>query len=119
MAPYGGIILAERVETVEMRNTCASLGFGYFQGYFFSKPETLAKQDLSAAQLTILRLMNLLRDPDTTDVALEDAFRGDVSLTYKLLRSVNSAGMGGRGIVNCAADRSCFASVSGLLKKYP
>ena len=98
VAPYGGIILAERVETVEMRNTCASLGFGYFQGYFFSKPETLAKQDLSAAQLTILRLMNLLRDPDTTDVALEDAFRGDVSLTYKLLRSVNSAGMGGRGI---------------------
>ncbi|HPV76082.1 MAG TPA: HDOD domain-containing protein, partial [Gemmatimonadaceae bacterium] len=53
---------------------------------------------LSAAQITILRLMNLLRDPNTTDAALEEAFRGDVSLTYKLLRTVNSASMGGRGI---------------------
>jgi EAL and modified HD-GYP domain-containing signal transduction protein len=42
--------------------------------------------------------MNLLRDPDATDGAIEDAFRGDVSLTYKLLRTVNSASVGGRGI---------------------
>jgi EAL and modified HD-GYP domain-containing signal transduction protein len=98
VAPYGGTILAERVETQAMRDTCHAIGYRLFQGYFFSKPETLARRDLSAAQLTILRLMNLLRDPNTTDAALEDAFRTDVSLTYKLLRTVNSASMGGRGI---------------------
>lgn len=98
VAPYGGTILAERVETQAIHGSCAALGYGLFQGYFFSKPETLARRDLSAAQITILRLMNLLRDPNTTDAALEEAFRGDVSLTYKLLRTVNSASMGGRGI---------------------
>lgn len=98
VASYGGTILAERVETQEVKDTCQAIGYRLFQGYFFSKPETLARRDLSAGQLTILRLMNLLRDPDTTDAALEDAFRTDVSLTYKLLRTVNSASMGGRGI---------------------
>ena len=98
VAPFGGTILAERVETQGVHATCMALGYGLFQGYYFSKPETLARRDLSAGQITILRLMNLLRDPNTTDAALEEAFRGDVSLTYKLLRTVNSASMGGRGI---------------------
>lgn len=98
VAPFGGIILAERVETLEVRNLCASLGYGYFQGFYFSKPETVTTRDLSAAQLTILRVMNLLRAQGTTDVELEEAFRGDVSLAYKLLRTVNSAAVGGRGI---------------------
>jgi EAL and modified HD-GYP domain-containing signal transduction protein len=98
VAPHGGTILAERVETREVHSTCLALGYRLFQGYFYSKPETLARRDLSAAQLTILRLMNLLRDPDTTDEAIEDAFRTDVSLTIKLLRTVNSASLGGRGI---------------------
>ncbi|MEO7083712.1 MAG: EAL domain-containing protein [Gemmatimonadaceae bacterium] len=95
---FGGTVLAERVETREIRDRCATIGYGLFQGYYFSKPETLARRDLSAAQLTILRLMKLLRDPAVTDLALDDAFRCDVSLTYKLLRSVNSATLGGRGI---------------------
>lgn len=98
VASYGGLVLAERVETAEVRAQCEAAGYGLFQGYFFSRPETLAHRELSAGELTILRLMNLLRNPDTSDVALEEAFRTDVSLTYKLLRSVNSASRGGRGI---------------------
>ncbi len=100
VAPYGGMILAERVETQAVHSRCAELGYRLFQGYYFSRPETLAHRDLSAGQLTILRLMNLLRDPNATDGAIEEAFRGDVSLTYKLLRSVNAASLGGRGIAS-------------------
>jgi EAL and modified HD-GYP domain-containing signal transduction protein len=91
-------LLAERVETREVRTQCAALGFELFQGYFFSRPEILTKRDLSADEITIVRLMNLLRDPDTNDAKLEEAFRGNLSLTYKLLRAVNSAASGGRGI---------------------
>jgi c-di-GMP phosphodiesterase len=91
-------LLAERVETREVRAQCAALGFELFQGYFFSRPEILTKRDLSTDELTIVRLMNLLRDPNTSDLSLEDAFRGNLSLTYKLLRTVNSAALGGRGI---------------------
>ncbi|MEO7963483.1 MAG: EAL domain-containing protein [Gemmatimonadaceae bacterium] len=98
VAPYDVEVLAERVETVEVRDQCRASGYTLFQGYFFSRPETLTTRDLSAAQLTILRLMNLLRDPNATDSQIDDAFRGDLSLMYKLLRTVNSASMGGRGI---------------------
>jgi EAL and modified HD-GYP domain-containing signal transduction protein len=91
-------LLAERVETREVEQLCKALGFRLFQGYYYQRPEILSKKELSAGQLTILRLMNLLRDPNSSDVQLDDAFRGDVSLTMKLLRTVNSAAMGGRGI---------------------
>jgi EAL and modified HD-GYP domain-containing signal transduction protein len=98
VAPFGGTILAERVETKDVRDRCAQIGYRLFQGFYFSKPETLARRDLSAAQLTIIRLMKLLRDPNATDTEIDDGFRADLSLTYKLLRSVNSASLGGRGI---------------------
>jgi EAL and modified HD-GYP domain-containing signal transduction protein len=98
MEPYEVTLLAERVETSEVRRQCAELGFELFQGYFFARPEILSRRELSTDQLTIIRLMNVLRDPRSTDTAVEEAFRGDLSLSYKLLRAVNSAAMGGRGI---------------------
>ena len=42
--------------------------------------------------------MNLLRDENASDADIEEAFRSDPSLSYKLLRMVNSAALGGRGI---------------------
>lgn len=98
LRPFGMSLLAERVETREVEAKCKSLGFTLFQGYYYQRPEILIKRELPAGQLTILRLMNLLRDANSPDSKLEEAFRGDVSLTMKLLRTVNSAAMGGRGI---------------------
>ncbi len=98
LRPFGVTLLAERVETREVAAACRELGFTLFQGYFYQRPEILAKRELSAGQLTILRLMNLLRDANAHDGRLEEAFRGDLSLTMKLLRTVNAASMGGRGI---------------------
>ncbi|HVX39847.1 MAG TPA: EAL domain-containing protein, partial [Gemmatimonadaceae bacterium] len=95
-------LLAERVETATVRDMCASLGFELFQGYLFSRPETLTKADVSAGQLAIMRLMNLLQDPATTDAELEAAFQADVALCYKLLRIVNAAAVGGRGVSSIA-----------------
>jgi EAL and modified HD-GYP domain-containing signal transduction protein len=92
------VLLAERVETREVEQKCRSLGFTLFQGYFFQRPEILSRRELAAGQVAILQLMNTLRDVNSTDAQLEHAFRGDVSLTMKLLRTVNSASVGGRGI---------------------
>jgi EAL and modified HD-GYP domain-containing signal transduction protein len=100
LEPSGARLLAERVETAIMRNTCADLGYELFQGYLFSRPETLTKGDVSASQLATLRLLNLLQDPSTTDAALDAAFQSDLALCYKLLRIVNAAAIGGRGITS-------------------
>jgi EAL and modified HD-GYP domain-containing signal transduction protein len=96
--PYGAALLAEKVETERAHNRAKELGFRYFQGYYFSQPQTLQHADLGVERLNVMRLLNVVNDPETSDTALEQIFRGDVSLSYKLLRMVNSAAMGGRGI---------------------
>jgi EAL and modified HD-GYP domain-containing signal transduction protein len=93
-------LLAERVETATVRDMCSDLGYELFQGYLFSRPETLAKSDVSAGHLAVMRLLNLLQNPATPDSALDAAFQSDVALCYKLLRIVNAAAMGGRSITS-------------------
>jgi c-di-GMP phosphodiesterase len=100
LKPTGVRLLAERVETAAVRDACAAMGFELFQGYLFSKPETLSKSDVSAGQLATMRLLNLLQDPNTSDTALDTAFQSDIALSYKLLRIVNAASVGGRGITS-------------------
>jgi EAL and modified HD-GYP domain-containing signal transduction protein len=96
LRPSGVRLLAERVETATVRDMCTDLGYELFQGYLFSRPETLTKTDVSASHLAVMRLLNLLQDPGTPDTALEAAFQSDIALCYKLLRIVNAAAMGGR-----------------------
>lgn len=100
LKPTGVRLLAERVETATVRDECTKMGFELFQGYLFSKPETLTKTDVAAGQLATMRLLNLLADPDTSDKQLDAAFQSDLALSYKLLRIVNAASMGGRGIAS-------------------
>ena len=98
LRPFGVRCLAERVETAEVHAVCADLGFELFQGYFYARPEILAGQEVPVGQAGTLRLLNLLRDADASDAAVEEAFRADLTLTYQLLRIVNSASVGGSGV---------------------
>jgi EAL and modified HD-GYP domain-containing signal transduction protein len=74
------------------------LGFDLFQGYHYRRPEMVIRQEIEVGQTSVVRLLNLLGDPDSSDREIEAGFRSDPSLTYKLLRIVNSAAVGGRGI---------------------
>jgi EAL and modified HD-GYP domain-containing signal transduction protein len=98
LKPYDVRLLAERVETSEVRDTCKRLGFTLFQGYYFSRPQIVSHRELSVDQTTMLRLMNLLDDHGAGDAQIEEAFRSDPSLSYKLLRIANSAAFAGREV---------------------
>lgn len=91
-------ILAERVETRQVHDECMSLGFDLFQGYFYQRPELVSRQEVEVSHTAMLRLLELLRDPDRSEGEIEAGFRGDPSLAYKLMRIVNSAAVGARGI---------------------
>lgn len=91
-------LLAERVESSSMHALCMELGFDLFQGYFYQRPELIARKEVPVGQGAMLHLLNMLRDADASDAAVESGFRSDPSLTYKLLRIVNSAAVGGRGV---------------------
>ncbi|MEO2266863.1 EAL and HDOD domain-containing protein [Pseudoalteromonas pernae] len=90
--PYPNIkLLAEKVETYEQYQQAMDLGFTYFQGFFFSKPEMVQSKALPPSELT---LAELLYETSTTDMDLEKitkVFERDVNLSYKLLRYSNSA----------------------------
>lgn len=98
LAPYDVRLLAERVETADVRAMCAGLGYEYFQGYFYARPEIVQSRTLVSDELAIVQAMNVLRDASTSDADAEAAFASDLGLSYKLLRMVNSAARGGRGI---------------------
>jgi EAL and modified HD-GYP domain-containing signal transduction protein len=98
LRPFKVQVLAERVETMEMHKECMKLGFDLFQGYFYRRPELVTRKEIEVGQAAMLRLLNMLRDPETPDADVEAGFRSDPALTYKLLRIVNSAAIGGRGI---------------------
>lgn len=84
-------LLAEKVETQEEYEYYKDLGFDYFQGYFFSKPKVISRHALPANRLAILRLLGRLHDPAVSTKELDTLISQDVSLSYKLLRYINSA----------------------------
>ena len=98
LRPFGVKLLAEKVENAEVHDRCVALGFELFQGFHYFRPETLTKKDLATNGASIIRLLAMLNDINITDRTVEEAFRSDPSLSYKLLRIVNSASVGGRGV---------------------
>jgi EAL and modified HD-GYP domain-containing signal transduction protein len=86
-------LVAEKVETSEQFELAKSLGCTLFQGYWFAKPVLIRGQAIRPSQAAIIELINLVRkQASTTD--LEDVFKRDATLSYNLLRFINSAGFG-------------------------
>ena len=98
--PFDVRLLAEKVETAAIHTDCVDRGFELFQGFHYFKPETITKKDMPAGSLAIIRLLNVVRDVNATERTIVEAFKSDPSLTYRLLRIANSAGLGGRGIIS-------------------
>jgi EAL and modified HD-GYP domain-containing signal transduction protein len=84
-------LIAEKVETREQFQSCREMGFDYFQGYFFCRPELIASRRLPVNRFATIRLITKLNDPDIQMRELEEAISQDLSLSYKLLRYTNSA----------------------------
>ena len=94
----GIAVLAERVETRAALAACKQVGFTLFQGYVYSRPETMDGRAVQVQQVTMFHIMALLNEPNVTDRALEEAFRSHPSVSLALLRIVNAAAFGGRGV---------------------
>lgn len=84
-------LLAEKIESHEDFEWCKELGFDYFQGFFFSKPKNFTAQSIKPNRLAVLRILATLQDPDCDIRELEELISNDVSMSYKILRIINSA----------------------------
>ncbi|MEH0759251.1 EAL domain-containing protein [Vibrio sp. 16] len=85
--------VAERVETREQFLQCKELGFHYFQGYYFAKPEIIEQKAISASQLSVIKLCQEVAKEEIQIKRLEALFATDVALSYKLFRYVNSSNL--------------------------
>ncbi len=90
-------LLAEKVETKEDYEKAVGLGFAYFQGWFFCRPETLSGRTLSGSHTMCLKLLEAVWKPELDIDALEELIGGDVSLTHRFLRFMGSATFGWAG----------------------
>lgn len=86
--------LAEKVETIEEYNQGLQMGYSYFQGYYFSKPVILSGKDVPSYKVNLLQILKELQEPESSITRLEKIIERDVSLSYKLLRFINSAAFG-------------------------
>lgn len=83
--------LAEKVETKEEYELAKLMGFEYFQGYFFSKPVLITGSDVRVFNTTIIMVLQELGYEEPNYDRLEQIIKQDFSITFKLLKLVNSA----------------------------
>jgi c-di-GMP-related signal transduction protein len=94
-ARTGAIAVAEKVESAAQFEVFKDVGFHFFQGYWFSRPEVLKSQVVSPSQASAAQLFAKLRnEADVEEIEL--TIKRDAALGYNLLRLINSAGLGQR-----------------------
>lgn len=108
---YPGRLLAEKVETRPVYQTCKELGFFYFQGFFFYRPDIIRGKEIPANRVALLELLGKIQDPQVTLKQLVEHIRNDLSLSYKILRYVNSAYVGLPQQVNSIDHAACLVGI--------
>ena len=83
-------ILAEKVETKEEFLQAKKLGFNFFQGYYFCKPEMSESNEIDASHPILLCLMQECMKTPSSVKNLANYFERDVALSFKLFKFINS-----------------------------
>ncbi|MYL84070.1 EAL domain-containing protein [Desulfovibrio aerotolerans] len=90
---YSVDILAEKVEDRETYLALQKMGFNLFQGYFFSRPETITGRKISSNSITKINLLKELGS-DSFDIArIVSNIKTDTSISYRLMKYANMAGI--------------------------
>jgi len=83
-------MLAEKVETQEEYKQACDEGFTLFQGYYFCRPLVLENRKVPANRLSQIEILQMMQSDSLDLRALTRLVKRDTSLTYRLLRLVNS-----------------------------
>jgi len=106
----GKVLLAEKIETKEEFEWAKSIGYQYFQGYYFARPLMEKRKTFHDSVLQYIKLMNEMIEDEPDILKITRIIEVDVSLTYKLLKLVNSS----LGIPNEISSTQHAISMLGL-----
>jgi EAL and modified HD-GYP domain-containing signal transduction protein len=83
-------LIADKVETQNSFSAFRDMGFDYFQGYFFARPESVSNKNLPTSKLTLVELIGA-SSSDIFDIeSINNVIEHDVGLSYMLLRFMNN-----------------------------
>lgn len=111
---YEILFLAEKVETYAEFEQAKEMGFDLFQGYFFSRPEVLSTKGISSGQITKMGLINEVGKRQLNLKKIEGLIKKDVSVSFKLLRFINSAYFTRRNSIDTIKDAITFLGTDEL-----
>ncbi len=83
-------LMASNVDTLEDFEYCQTLGLDFFKGAFFGQSEIITHRRSPVNRPALHHLMAKLINPFTSFNELVDLIQRDVTLSYKLLRLLNS-----------------------------
>ena len=109
-------LIAEKVESANLHDSAKGAGCSHFQGYYFCRPRTFSVGAMSANQLTQMRLLAALNQPEASFMDVEALVKRDASLSYRVLRCVNSAAFGVRREVHSIREALQMLGLSQIRK---
>lgn len=112
-------LIAEKVETQEEFGAARSMGYHLFQGYFFARPVIVSARDVPAFKLNRMRILQQLHRREMDFGAITELIRHETSLSYKLLRFVNSALFSLRNPVDSIQQAVAYIGEAGLRRWLP
>lgn len=114
--PFGVGLLAEKIESYFDFKQAKEFGYQYFQGYFFGRPEVFSGRDIPGYTVNYL---NMLREASRIEIDLdkmEQIFRRDVALSFKMLKFINSAFFGLRNKISSVRQALVLLGRKEILK---
>ncbi len=82
--------IAKNIENKEQHLLAKELGCDMFQGFFFCKPEIIQSREIPEIKMHYLQLLREIYRTEMDYDRLERLIKQDVSLSYKLLKFINS-----------------------------
>ncbi|MDR3543465.1 MAG: HDOD domain-containing protein [Desulfosporosinus sp.] len=108
--------LAEKVETRADFEQACQMGYSYFQGYYFCKPVVISGKRIPLLKHNLLRLMGKINTPEVDFEIIDTLIKGDVSLSYNLLKFINSSVFGFKSKINSIKQALVLLGMSEVRK---
>jgi c-di-GMP phosphodiesterase len=83
-------LVAEKIETQEEYEQARAEGFQLIQGYYFCRPQLIENRRVPSNRLSHIEILRLLREDSVDLHELARQVKRDTSLTYRLMRLINS-----------------------------
>jgi EAL and modified HD-GYP domain-containing signal transduction protein len=83
-------LIAEKVETHEQFQRGKDMGYEFFQGYFFCRPEMVYRRSVPENKMIYIQLLRAATAPQIDLIEIGRLIKQEISLSYRLLRYLNS-----------------------------